>query len=122
MIKIITAVYNAYLEAIAFTDTGHSDGECESGIEFSDECKLESMRDCADFLARCESAGLLAQYTQENQTWDSFGIDFWLTRNHHGAGFWDRGMGDLGEKLTSIAHTMGERSLYEGDDGKGYLS
>ena len=24
------------------------------------------------------------------------GHDFWLTRNHHGVGFWDRGFGDDG--------------------------
>lgn len=28
------------------------------------------------------------------------GHDFILTANHHGAGFWDRGLGDAGDKLT----------------------
>jgi hypothetical protein len=27
------------------------------------------------------------------------GIDFWLTRNRHGAGYWDRGLGITGDKL-----------------------
>jgi len=48
--------------------------------------------------------------------------DFWLTRNHHGAGFWD---GDypkkLGEELTKISHEFGEVFLYRGDDGKLYF-
>lgn len=38
------------------------------------------------------------------------GHDFWLTRNHHGAGFWDRGL-DTGEALTSAAHDTGAVSL-----------
>lgn len=46
------------------------------------------------------------------------GHDFILTRNHHGAGFWDRGYGDAGDELTRLAHTMGECYAYVGDDGK----
>lgn len=45
--------------------------------------------------------------------------DFWLTRNHHGAGFWD---GDYPEpiatQLTDLAHSFGECDLYIGDDNK----
>lgn len=40
--------------------------------------------------------------------WHSVGIDFHLTRNHHGAGFWDRGTGAAGERLTANAHPYGE--------------
>ncbi len=45
------------------------------------------------------------------------GHDFWLTRNRHGAGFWD---GDYPEpaasQLTKASHNYGEVSLYVGDD------
>lgn len=48
--------------------------------------------------------------------------DFWLTRNRHGAGFWD---GDYPEpiatQLTDLAHSFGECSLYVGDDNKVYV-
>lgn len=44
--------------------------------------------------------------------------DFWLTRNGHGAGFWDGDYGDdVGEKLTAIAKSFEECDLYVGDDG-----
>jgi hypothetical protein len=47
------------------------------------------------------------------------GHDFWLTRNGHGAGFWD---GDWPEpqasRLTDAAHALGEVDLYVGDDGR----
>jgi hypothetical protein len=33
-----------------------------------------------------------------------FGHDFVLTANHHGAGFWDRGYGALGDRLTELTH------------------
>ncbi len=46
------------------------------------------------------------------------GHDFWLTRNGHGAGFWD---GDweheAGERLTAASHAFKESDLYVGDDG-----
>lgn len=45
------------------------------------------------------------------------GHDFILSRNRHGAGFWDRGNGDVGELLHKYAVTFGEISLYVGDDG-----
>ena len=52
------------------------------------------------------------------------GHDYWLTRNGHGAGFWDRyaqGEGhDIGTVLTAAAHADGARDLYVGDDGKIY--
>jgi hypothetical protein len=46
------------------------------------------------------------------------GHDFWLTRNRHGAGFWD---GDwphpAGDRLAGAAHVHGSIDLYVGDDG-----
>lgn len=45
------------------------------------------------------------------------GYDFWLTRNHHGAGFWDEGT-SMDRELTDAAHAYGSFDLYVGDDGK----
>lgn len=45
------------------------------------------------------------------------GHDFVLTRNGHGAGFWDRGLGDRGDRLTAACKPYGEWDLYPGDDG-----
>ena len=49
---------------------------------------------------------------------ESFGHDLWLTRNGHGAGYWDRGLGALGERLSSAARSLGEVSSYVTDDGQ----
>jgi hypothetical protein len=40
------------------------------------------------------------------------GHDFWLTRNEHGTGFWDRDLGEVGDRLTAAAHTFGGVWLY----------
>lgn len=47
--------------------------------------------------------------------------DFLLTRNRHGAGFWDRGLGELGERLSEAAKAWGSVDAYEGDDGLVYI-
>ena len=47
------------------------------------------------------------------------GHDFWLTRNGHGAGFWDGDWPDeVGERLDKAAKKYGQVDLYVGDDGK----
>lgn len=50
------------------------------------------------------------------------GHDFWLTRNGHGAGFWDRGYGPVGDRLTKAAKAYGSEDIYVGDDGLLYFS
>jgi hypothetical protein len=45
------------------------------------------------------------------------GHDFWLTRNGHGCGFWDRDIGEVGERLTKACKQFGEVWL-QADDGK----
>lgn len=52
---------------------------------------------------------------------DNAGHDFWLTRNRHGAGFWDGDYPEHGDALTAISHEFGECDLYVGDDGTLYL-
>jgi hypothetical protein len=64
-------------------------------------------------------------YNQHHGLWQdvedygdtSAGHDYWLTRCGHGAGFWDRGIGDVGDELTKLAEADGNRDLYIGDDG-----
>lgn len=45
--------------------------------------------------------------------------DFHLTRNGHGAGFWDRDAGDVGERLSEAARVYGTAELmgFPADDG-----
>ena len=77
---------------------------------------IEEMRtDCAAFLA-ANAHDIAATNATPEQT----GHDFWLTRNRHGAGFWDRGYGPEGGRLTDAAHAYSGVDLYVGDDGRIY--
>ncbi len=52
---------------------------------------------------------------------DRAGHDFWMTRNHHGVGFWDGDWPESpGEILTKNAHAFGGYNLFVGDDNKLY--
>lgn len=59
---------------------------------------------------------------EHGSIWEYAGHDFWLTRNGHGAGFWDRGLGELGDRLSVASKTYAGQDIYVGDDGKLYLS
>jgi len=83
-------------------------------IEDIDTDTLEAMRaDIIDFLENNR------EILEESGLSDlAIGHDFWLTRNRHGAGFWDRGLGEIGQKLTKVCHSYGEVYLYISDNGK----
>ena len=50
------------------------------------------------------------------------GHDFALSRNGHGAGFFDRWLGEVGDQLQQAAMEAGECEAYVGDDKKLYIS
>lgn len=113
-----------YFEAALFSSTDDKDRPLDAnyGIaDFAPETVQKMVADCEKFQAEC--GDLL---TDENLTFrgrydaqQRGGHDFWLTREHHGAGFWD---GDwkpeAGAKLTEAARKFGPFELYVGDDGK----
>ena len=48
---------------------------------------------------------------------EQVGYDFWMDRNGHGVGFWDRGLGEVGIRLSRACEWFGEVHLELGDDG-----
>ena len=84
-----------------------------SYADLEDDDAKELISDCLRFLS--EASTLLAK---TSLTFESAGHDFLLTRNGHGAGFWDRGLGDIGDKLTDMSHNYGTVGLDIGDDGQ----
>ena len=112
----------AYIETSFWTltdDDGHSLDYL--GLHDLSAEALQAMRDDCETFRR--DAGALLDGSNNDQA----GHDFWLTRNRHGAGFWDRDPAiypndPTGRKLSDIAHGYGECDLYLGDDGNLYLN
>ena len=52
------------------------------------------------------------------------GHNFWLNRNGHGSGFWDRDYltKEQGQAFSKLSHKFGEAYLYVGDDSKIHLA
>lgn len=120
----------AYIECALWSETDNSrdDGgdplDKNYSIEdIAPEALAIIVADCAKF--QREHAALLAQAHYNRREWtdaEMAGHDFWLTRNGHGAGFWDRGLGSLGDTLTEACDPYGECHLTVEDDGKIYVS
>ncbi len=94
--------------------------------DFAPEALAAAVADCAAFQTQNAidiAAGPLVRPRDFDGADGRAGHDFWLTRNHHGAGFWDGDWPeDAGDRLTASAHGFGEADVYEGDDGQLYIS
>ena len=107
-------ILNGYLDAIEFTDCGPDDAE-KQGAPWSGDIIDAARCQVSEFVMRTPNP-LLNGITPEQ-----IGHDLWLTRNGHGAGFWDRGLGAQGDSLTAICEALGGVDSYVGDDGLLYL-
>lgn len=68
-----------------------------------------------------EAAGEMLDEQGEHADPTMAAHDFWLTRCHHGAGFWDGDWPVNGDALTALIHAdFGDAHLLVGDDGKIY--
>ena len=104
------ADYSSYLSCAAWSSTDEND-EPFDAYEFSDEAEKRMKADLDSF---CEemTPELEAEYEEAGGTPEQFAHDFWLTRNGHGAGFWDRGLGEIGDKLTKMSKVHSSCDLY----------
>ncbi|MBR8043386.1 hypothetical protein KDW40_02245 [Burkholderia cenocepacia] len=110
-----------YQEAALFfslvTDEDGNEVPLKNGCGLAERTEAAMRMDCMAF-ARANVNLLRHAYADGKYSPNQAGRDLWLTRNHHGVGFWDRSELDepLAVKLGHAAHNAGERSLYLGDD------
>jgi hypothetical protein len=121
--------FDAYITTALWSSTD-DDGnplDADYGREDLAPATLEAMKkDCDTFY---EKAGDFFYEEYCLKYGPDFGIDgraghdFWLTRNGHGAGFWDSDWNEeAGKVLTELSKTFREVDLYIGDDGLIYSS
>ena len=98
--------------------------ECALWSSLDDETLLDQDHDITSISKECLTAMIAdcAKFQTENMDMiindlSQAGHDFWLTRNHHGAGFWDGEYPRNGDVLTAKSHEYGKCDLYIGDDG-----
>jgi hypothetical protein len=117
-----------YIECAFWLGPQDEEGDTIPGFDVSDlapQTLATILEDCKSFQEENE---LLEEAIQcDGYSLERAGHDFFLTRNRHGAGFWDRK--ELGaftdddhiaKGLTDLAHSFDDFYLYVGDDGKLY--
>lgn len=124
-------VTNHYLIAALWTGVDDDDEPLDSRysvINISAEARATTAADLAKFMAEnketLDAARNTDYGTRSDGALEQIGHDFLLTRNGHGAGFWDRPeltANDLGKKLSDAARQYGDADFYVGDDGQVHL-
>ena len=110
-----------YLICALWASTGEDDEPLDAVHGLDDihaTARDKALIDCQNFIEANESD--LLEYGEKIGNGYSLeemaGHDFFLTRNGHGAGFWDRGAGAVGDRLSEMAKLEGETYFYIGDD------
>lgn len=101
---------NAYITCALWSSVNDNGEPLDSGY-FKEDIDPDSLMlmtiDCYNFYVKNFQDDCPPDYSLSQA-----GHDFWLTRNGHGAGYWDRGLGHDGDVLTTRAQAEGEVSLY----------
>ena len=115
---IMTSFLEQYLATALWSSNDDKENPFDDNYsiyDFSEKALKQADKDCDLFI---EKAGDLLNGFDETD----IAHDFWLTRQGHGAGFWDGDYPDeIGDKLTEIANDFRELYIYVGSDGKLYF-
>lgn len=101
------------------------DIDCGALASMAGDCEAFMRANETNLLIYCDAMGPWhgtdSRGYREDPAMARAGHDFWLTRCGHGCGFWDRDLGELGDRLSDAARAFGEVWMYVGDDGKVYV-
>jgi hypothetical protein len=126
----VDAVVRGYLECQLWAqrDYSRADADTGDGPALDENYGVDDIADEYVDVVRDEITALIVAHPLAVRMYlakrdaDSFGHDFYLTREGHGAGFWDRGLGELGDYLTKIAKWSGAASDLDDYADTGVLS
>lgn len=124
----------SYIETALWSSTDEEGTNLDSSkyadVKFSQEAIERIQVDCVRFQDAANP--LIGAFKREtdgsilnsiNLSKNRVAHDFWLTRNRHGAGFWDGDYPEpLAKQLTDLAHSFDECDIYVGDDGRFHIA
>lgn len=109
-------ITKGYLECAIWADLPEEEEESNWTInDFSTESQVTAWNDVGDFCAQLQDKKLFDSLLEVSDL-EQIGHDFWLTRNGHGTGFWDRNYGELGKKVSEVARKFGECHIFVNND------
>lgn len=115
----------AYIEAALWSTTDDNDKPLDKNYDIDDlhqSTLAAAVRDCKKFQEEMAEF-ITSEHNSRIGPGDfdvtrAAGCDFWLTRNRHGAGFFDGDWSDEADAaMTAKSHEFGEANWYVGDDG-----
>lgn len=135
---IVTVVTNSYLETAVWSSNDWSDfdDDCDNprpldenydSDDFTGKARAAAESDCRRFLdllesTPCDGYDNLYDAAESVIGDDHIGHDFWLTRNGHGAGFWDGDYADFGDAICDVLYAefgrYAELNIFVDSDGQ----
>ena len=107
-------------QTLLWSSTDDDGNSLDSGdYEVSQELRDQLEREYQEFIDSLPDGFNAEDYfTGSGDTTEQLAHDYILTRNRHGAGFWDGDWGrEVGDLLTKLAQSRPEIEPYVGDDG-----
>jgi len=120
----IEQVMSSYVETALWASCDEHDVPMDENYDAGDimPASLDEARgEVADFLAANRDTIERVRAQHPNYGLSQVGHDFFLTRNRHGAGFWDHGLGEDGDTLSDAAKVYGSSNLEEYGEGRLYF-
>lgn len=115
---ILPLFVDHYIRTLLWSTSGDN-SEDLSAYELSESAKMEIAEECQQFIFDNIENIKKAEAVYGLQM---VAHDFCLTRNGHGAGFWDGDLpSELGEALTKATKAFEQQDAYVGDDGLVYV-
>jgi hypothetical protein len=124
--RTLERIADGYLECAAWAST--QSGRTRHGrrddkpledfqADWTQGARLEARKLAQDFYTSnaedCESYfSKRGAVSDGSSAEECLGHDLFLTRNGHGTGFWDRGLGELGDRLSKAAKVYGSHDCY----------
>ena len=113
-----SAFLRGYVECLLWTGDCEDESKSLRDYDFSAEDMQRKLtgkergqiwKDCRNF--QKENPELLSQAEEQGRDMEHLGHDFHLSRNGHGTGFWDRGLGEVGQKLNAASREYGSQYI-----------
>ena len=118
-------IVDSYLETAIWTEEdGNAELEGKTIHDFSDNARNQAREEILWFLKN--STAMFGSSVFTDVSYTSIGHDIWLSRNHHGAGFFDRGYEkEISDFLMYLSHELGDINIYikefDNEDSKIYF-
>lgn len=111
---------DSYIEAMQWASTDY-EGEPLDNYELSDDAVENAEKACDAFILAHSDVLDIVMKLHPDYSYSLAGHDLFLTREHHGSGFWDRGLGEYGDVFTKYCHCIGGADPFVGDDQLIYM-